>query len=757
MAAERRQADKTGLNATRATISQVLTSAEAQLQTLDRGASAATVGDVAAVEAGLRRIAGIRASADAGTISPAGAFQAYSDIIDAQFQAYYAATLDRGAALQAAGIGTIDGTLALEMASREAALLDGALLIGQGQLDPAARTLFTSSATSRQLLTSQALSVLPPGMRGTYAAITASPAYQRFTTLESQVTASAPGKPVPVDPTVWNQSSGAVLQAMLKAETSNAAELSAMSAHESNRLLTEAILAGGVGLLAVAVSVFLLFWFGRKVTGDLTRLYSSVRGMAEERLPRVVERLRRGDDVDVAAESPPPAASGIAEISQIARSFGTVQEAAVAAAVEQARLRAGVNQVFLNISLRNQSLLHRQLAMLDTMERRTSEPGELADLFRLDHLTTRMRRHAEGLIILSGATPGRGWRDPVPVVDVLRAAVAEVEDYVRVDVVSESRDLVAGTAVGDLIHLVAELVENATVFSPPSTRIEVSADRAAAGLVVEVVDRGLGLSAAEFEDINRRLASPPEFDPAGSEQLGLFVVSRLAARHALRVSLRPSPYGGTTAILLVPFGVIVRAEEAPAPARADGSPSGPAATTWPPLPPAREPGRDTGPEPTFGATGRHQAPTALTLPPPPPPPPVPPAAPPGPWAGRPAAPPVRPPAPPAGRPLWDANATPWFDAFTRPAAVPSAGPAPAPGEPAEDDGQPGRGQPGEGQRAEDRPLQGPEEPGRHLGLRSGSPRPAWRRNCGARTPPAARPPSRRDRAAVRGRRRRPAT
>ena len=284
--------------------------------------------------------------------------------------------------------------------------------------------------------------------------------------------------------------------------------------------------------------------------------------MAEERLPRVVQRLRRGDDVDVLAESPPPGTSDILEVSQIARSFGIVQEAAVAAAVEQARLRKGVNQVFLNISMRNQSLLHRQLGMLDSMERRTSEPGALADLFRLDHLTTRMRRHAEGLIILSGSTPGRGWREPVPIVDVLRAAVAEVEDYVRVDVLSESRDLVAGNAVNDVIHLVAELVENATVFSPPNTRIEVRADRVGTGLVAEVEDRGLGLSEEELADINRRLASPPEFDLANSEQLGLFVVSRLAARHAIKVSLRQSVYGGTTAILLLPFGVIVREEEA---------------------------------------------------------------------------------------------------------------------------------------------------------------------------------------------------
>jgi hypothetical protein len=212
--------------------------------------------------------------------------------------------------------------------------------------------------------------------------------------------------------------------------------------------------------------------------------------------------------------------------------------------------------------MRNQSLLHRQLGMLDSMERRTSEPGALADLFRLDHLTTRMRRHAEGLIILSGSVPGRGWRDPVPVVDILRAAVAEVEDYVRVDVASESDDMVAGNAVSDVIHLIAELVENATVFSPPNTRIEVRAERVGTGLVAEVEDRGLGLSPDELDDINARLASPAEFDLAHSEQLGLFVVSRLAARHNIKVSLRRSVYGGTTAVVLLPFGVVVRRDEA---------------------------------------------------------------------------------------------------------------------------------------------------------------------------------------------------
>ena len=451
------------------------------------------------------------------------------------------------------------------MVSQEATLVDGALA-DRGLMSADARQLFSAAVSSRRVYFSEAAALLPQNLESGFAAIAASPYYQRFQAMEDQIADSTGSGPLPVNADAWESVSGAYLFSLQGAEYKVAAQLAALGAARSSGLVTEAALAGGVGLAAVVASVFLVIWFGRKVTGDLTRLDGSVRAMAEERLPRVVERLRRGVDVDVLAESPPLAASGIREVSQIASSFATVQEAAVAAAVEQARLRRGINKVFLNISLRNQSLLHRQLGMLDGMERRTSDPAALADLFRLDHLTTRMRRHAEGLIILSGATPGRGWRDPVPVVDVLRAAIAEVEDYVRVDVVSESPDLVAGIAVNDIIHLVAELVENATVFSPPNTRIEIRADRVGNGLVAEVEDRGLGMSPDEIDDINRLLANPSEFDLVNSEKLGLFVVGSLAARHTINVSLRRSAYGGTTAIVLLPFGVIVRAEE-------DGSPA----------------------------------------------------------------------------------------------------------------------------------------------------------------------------------------
>jgi len=523
--------------------------------------SAQSRSDLNTLFAELGQLGKTRAAIDSGAMSPTDAFGVYDTIIDHLFLYFDTSIQDRGASLTGISVGAADSGYAFEMTTREIALVGGALL-NHGQMSETARTLFAGSVANRHLLMNESLALMTPSLAAGYISMENSPAYRQFQTMESQVLAS-PGRTVPVKAADFQSASQAVVGVMEKVEVDNGHRLTAMSASLSDRLVLEAALAGGLGLAAVAASVFLLVWFGRKVTRDLTGLNDSVREMATERLPSVVERLRRGDDVDVDAESPVPGTSSIAEVSRIAESFGTVQSAAVSAAVDQATLRKGVNQIFLNISMRNQSLLHRQLGMLDAMERRTSEPEALADLFRIDHLTTRMRRHAEGLIILSGSVPGRGWRDPVPVVDVLRAAVAEVEDYVRVDVNSESEDLVAGSAVSDVIHLIAELVENATVFSPPNTRIEVRAERVGTGLVAEVEDRGLGLSATELADINRRLASSQEFDLANSDQLGLFVVSQLAARHEIEVSLRRSVYGGTTAVILLPFGVIVRQEEAP--------------------------------------------------------------------------------------------------------------------------------------------------------------------------------------------------
>ncbi|MCP9965215.1 HAMP domain-containing protein [Actinomadura madurae] len=225
-----------------------------------------------------------------------------------------------------------------------------------------------------------------------------------------------------------------------------------------------------VGLLVVAGSLAVSLLFARRLAQELRDLQASAQRLAHERLPAVVARLRRGEKVDVDAEAPPPEPGRTTEITLVAAAFDAVQRTAVSTAVGEAELRAGINRVFINLSWRSQSLLHRQLRLLDQMERRASSPEELDDLFRLDHLTTRMRRHAEGLVILSGSPTVRAWDRPVAAEDVVRAAIAEVEDYTRVEVTGASSTAVTGDVVADVIHLLAELIENAAAFSPPPPR-----------------------------------------------------------------------------------------------------------------------------------------------------------------------------------------------------------------------------------------------------------------------------------------------
>ena len=337
-------------------------------------------------------------------------------------------------------------------------------------------------------------------------------------------------------------------------ETADALETQVQS--NTDTVVLELVLAAGLGLLGTAVSIALSLIIGRGLIRQLRELRESALTLAHEKLPDVVTRLRSGEQVDLAGFAAPEVDTSN-EIEQVQNAFTAVQQTAVQAAVDEARLRRGISDVFRNLAGRSQSLLHRQLTLLDGMERRATEPDELEDLFRIDHLTTRMRRHAEGLIILSGETPARGWRQPVPLVDVLRAAVAEVEDYTRIRVLCRTSAAVAGHAVADVIHLVAELAENATVFSPPNTPVRIQGDVVGRGFAVEIEDRGLGISEARLEEINAHLANPPQFDLSGSDRLGLFIAGQLAQRHDIKITLRPSVYGGTTAIVLIPTALVV--------------------------------------------------------------------------------------------------------------------------------------------------------------------------------------------------------
>ncbi|WP_432171341.1 nitrate- and nitrite sensing domain-containing protein [Streptomyces sp. 1222.5] len=328
------------------------------------------------------------------------------------------------------------------------------------------------------------------------------------------------------------------------------------------RELTKAAVVGAVGLAAVALSLWFAVRGARRISRRLETLRDAADVLTQRQLPDVMRRLGAGEEVDAAAEAPPLAADDVRddEIGQVGRSFNAARLAAVEAAVRQATLRRGLFAVLLNIARRNQALVHRQLKLVDTLERRTEDPDVLRELFRIDHLTTRMRRHAESLIILSGSAPGRRWRRPVPVADVVASAVGEIEDYARVVVPPMPETGVAADAVADVVHLVAELLENATVFSPPHTQVTLRTGRVGGGFVLEIDDRGLGLDAGQRAEAQRTLTDPDAFDPTRHDRLGLYVVGRLAALHGIEVSLRDSPYGGTTAVVLLPESVLAEPE-----------------------------------------------------------------------------------------------------------------------------------------------------------------------------------------------------
>ena len=549
----------------------------------------------------------IRAAVDSGGDDTVAAFNAYSSISIAEYEIFQILSPSADPELSLMTQAAIAEAQGQEFTGGAVSLIEGALA-RRGLMTQSERVLFAQMVGKQNLEVGDMFSLANPTLATLFARTYDSRAYRSLRAIENQIEDSPAGRPIPVDPATFQGTAQAFQAEVTAGGRQIGVVLAAQSARLHDRTVTELALAGGLGLVGVAASVFVMVRFGRRLRVELTDLYDSARQMANERLPWLVERLHRGEDVDVEEESPPLKAGKITETAKVAQAFSTVQRTAVEAAVGQASLRKGVNQVFVNLSLRNQSLLHRQLGMLDTMERGTSDPALLADLFGLDHLTTCMRRHAEGLLILAGVTPGRGWRDPVPVVDVLQAAVAEVEDYVRVDVTTESADAVAATAVNDVIHLLAELVENATVFSPPNTRVTISGGVVGHGFAVEIEDRGLGIAPDVMAAINEQLAISPEFDLANSDQLGLFVAGKLAARHGIRVTLRMSPYGGTTAIVVLPWEIIVSEHEADTWFRSGGIGELPTAAANGPAyeagPFALAGNRERGP--AFGMTGRHR-------------------------------------------------------------------------------------------------------------------------------------------------------
>ncbi|HTS99748.1 MAG TPA: nitrate- and nitrite sensing domain-containing protein [Streptosporangiaceae bacterium] len=536
--------------------------------------SGAVPAEKQAIAALVKQTAGLptlRSSIASQSITRPQAITAYGNVISA------ADIVLNQAILQETNVPLVTQSLALVRTGRSEEILleEDALLNGDAiarTFSVADRQEFAQLVGAHRALYSQTLPDLQPTYRAFYLRDISPQASAALTALENKVIAdNHPGRVPPVPLPAWNLAVGAVSAGLSNAGMQAATALTTAAQPVANSTFLRLFLVGGLGLLAIIVSILVSVWIGRGLVRQLGALRRSALELANERLPSLVERLRAGQDVDIAAEAPPMETSSD-EIGQVREAFNAVQRTAVEAAVDEARLRRGISDVFRNLARRSQSLLHRQLALLDAMERRASEPEELEDLFRIDHLTTRMRRHSEGLIILSGDSPGRGWRHPVPFVDVLRAAVAEVEDYQRIRVTTGTRAALIGPAVADVIHLIAELAENATIFSPPNSPVRIHGDIVGRGYAVEIEDRGLGIPDEKLAEANSNLTHPPQFDLSGSEQLGLFVAGQLARRHDIRITLQGSPFGGTTAIVLIPTALVVNegAYDPQLPAAAEG-------------------------------------------------------------------------------------------------------------------------------------------------------------------------------------------
>ncbi|MFC5668468.1 nitrate- and nitrite sensing domain-containing protein [Kitasatospora misakiensis] len=316
----------------------------------------------------------------------------------------------------------------------------------------------------------------------------------------------------------------------------------------------DAILNSLIVVVALVLAGVLTGYVARSMILGMRTLRNAALAIADHRLPELVEKLSKTDPDRVDTHVIPIPLHGKDEIGEVARAFDQVHRQAVALAAEQALLRGNVNAIFTNLSRRSQSLIQRQLALITDLENNEADPDQLENLFKLDHLATRMRRNGENLLVLAGEEAGRRWNTPVPLVDVLRAAASEVEQYERVELAGIPEAEVVGAAVTDLVHLLAELLENATTFSSPQTRVLVNATRLPDGRVlVEIHDKGIGLTAEDFAEINEKLAEPPTVDATISRRMGLFVVGRLSQRHDVRVQLRPSgESAGTTSLVMLP-------------------------------------------------------------------------------------------------------------------------------------------------------------------------------------------------------------
>ncbi len=336
---------------------------------------------------------------------------------------------------------------------------------------------------------------------------------------------------------------------------------------------TETALIEGAGvLLLLVLALVLIALVGQSMIGPLRRLRAGALEIAGVRLPETVRLMAETDGEGVSLDVEPIDVDSADEIGEVARAFDQVHREALRLAANEAALRGNVNAMFVNLSRRSQSLVERQIRLIDSLEQGEQDSKRLASLFQMDHLATRMRRNSENLLVLAGQDLSRRWNRPVALVDVLRAALSEIERYERVTLNVQPGIAVRAQAVSDVVHLTAELVENATSFSAADSPVTIAGHLlGSGGALLEIADQGVGMEADEMAHANWRLDNPPVVDVAVSRRMGLFVVARLAARHGIRVRLRHSDSGGLVALVWLPDEAITReSQTGPMPRRRQG-------------------------------------------------------------------------------------------------------------------------------------------------------------------------------------------
>lgn len=394
-------------------------------------------------------------------------------------------------------------------------------------------------------------------------------AAQEAAYFEQVALAAGDGRDLQVNPQSWWSALTTVLDDLLGLQEHVGSVIQARAGQLRDQATRRMGVLLGAVLLCLLGAAYLATAGSRSVARPLATLAGEANRLAGERLPEAVRRATAGDD-----DAPPltvrvPADSSD-EVRLVADALERVQATAYSLATEQARLRHSTTESLANLGRRNQNLLRRQLGFITKLEREESDPTGLANLFELDHLATRMRRNAESLLVLVGAASPRQWSDPLPISDVIRAAVSEVEEYRRVSLRRVDETLVAGSVVSGLAHMLAELVENGLAFSPPDADVEIQGRRIGDDYLIAITDQGIGMSRADLEVANERLRGEGDFITAPARFLGHYVVGRLASDMAIDVQLAPSPVTGVTARIVLPAAILAEPPAltaAPAPAQ----------------------------------------------------------------------------------------------------------------------------------------------------------------------------------------------